>query len=198
MKKVCVLFGSPREKGNTAHLLKPFAEELKSSGCEVTSVNLYQKDIHPCMGCRTCQQGWNNVGCIVNDDMQEIFKLIMEADMLVIATPIYSWYCTAPVKAALDRLVYGMNKYYGEKRGPSLWAGKSMALICTCGYEPEKGADLFEEGMKRYCRHSELNYRGMLVERHLGYGTVFMDAKKEADAKAFASKLIIEQHHSPY
>ena len=79
-----------------------------------------------------------------------------------------------------------MNKYYGEKKGPSLWRGKKMALITTCGYRPEKGADLWEEGMRRYCKHSQLTYVGMLAERHLGYASVFMDPEKEARARAFA------------
>jgi putative NADPH-quinone reductase len=90
----------------------------------------------------------------------------------------------------LDRLVYAMNKYYGDERGPSLWKGKTMALITTCGYRPEKGADLFEEGMKRYCRHSGLMYAGMLCERHLGYNTVFMDDEKRRHAEEFAGRVI--------
>ena len=118
--------------------------------------------------------------------MQEIFDAVMNCDLLVLASPIYSWYCTPPTKCVLDRLVYGMNKYYGEKKGPSLWRGKKMALITTCGYRPEKGADLWEEGMRRYCKHSQLTYVGMLAERHLGYASVFMDPEKEARARAFA------------
>ena len=86
---------------------------------------------------------------------------------------------TAPMKAALDRLMYGMNKYYGEEKGPSIWAGKRVAIMTTCGYRPEKGADIFEDGMKRYCKHSALNYVGMLAERDLGYKATFMDEEKE-------------------
>jgi len=93
------------------------------------------------------------------------------------------------MKAVLDRLVYGMNKYYGDEKGPALWAGKPMALITTCGYAPNKGADLWEEGMKRYCKHSQLRYCGMLAERHLGYKTTFMDEGKAERAAAFANTL---------
>ena len=82
-----------------------------------------------------------------------------------------------------------MNKYYGQEKGPALWAGRSVALITTCGYPPEKGADLWEEGVRRYCRHSKLNYMGILVERHMGYQTTFMDEKKKSRAAAFAQSL---------
>ena len=63
------------------------------------------------------------------DDIYPIFDEVLAADMLILATPIYCWYCTAPMKAVLDRLMYGMNKYYGEEKGPSLWAGKHVALL---------------------------------------------------------------------
>lgn len=190
MMKYCILEGSPRKDGNTAALLNPFKEQLKAAGHEVASVFLHDKTIHPCTSCRGCQKDWSIFGCVQNDDMQEIFDLVMDCDILVLASPIYSWYCTPPMKAVLDRLVYGMNKYYGEEKGPALWAGKKMALITTCGYKPEKGADLWEEGMKRYCKHSGLIYKGMLAERFMGYNTIFMDDTKEAHARAFADMLM--------
>ncbi|MEG0156717.1 MAG: flavodoxin family protein, partial [Anaerovoracaceae bacterium] len=104
-------------------------------------------------------------------------------------SPIYSWYCTPPMKAALDRLVYAMNKYFGAQRGPALWAGKKLGIITTCGYPVETGADLWEEGMKRYCRHSQLEYLGMLAERHLGYQVEFMDEEKRNRARKFAKNI---------
>lgn len=181
--------GSPRKNGNTAGLLKPFLEELVSRKAEYDLIRLYEKQIDPCTGCRSCQKNWTSFGCIHDDDMQEIFNLILHSDVIVLATPIYSWYCTPPLKALLDRLVYGMNKYYGEEKGPSLWEGKRLAVITTCGYPPEKGADLFQIGMERYCKHSRLTYEGMLSEHDPGYRSTFMDAGKESRAREFARKL---------
>lgn len=183
--------GSPRRGGNTAALLEPFCHELRQNGAETETVWLYWRDIGPCVACRACQGEWSGFGCSRNDDVQEIFDLVLRSDLIVLATPIYSWYCTPPMKALLDRLVYGMNKFYGGgERGPSLWRGKALALLMTCGYRPEKGCDLFEEGMRRYCRHSGLRYLGSHVQRHLGYGTVFMDAEKEVLVRAFAGEIL--------
>ena len=82
---------------------------------------------------------------------------------MCIRDSIYSWYCTAPVKAALDRLVYAMDKYYGPRgKGPALLAGKPMAAVLNCGYRPEKGTDLFAEGMRRWCRHTGMRWLGSL------------------------------------
>lgn len=189
-KKICILMGSPRKNGNTAALASAFAAEAGKRGNAVEVIWLHDKEIQPCRGCRTCQKDWNSFGCPQNDDMPEIAERVLQCELLVIATPVYSWYCTPPVKAVMDRLVYGLNKYYGDEKGPSLWKGKQVALITTCGYPPEKGADLLEEGIKRYCRHSQLQYLGMLTERHLGYDTVFMDEEKEARARAFAQELL--------
>ena len=68
--------------------------------------------------------------------------------------------------------------------------GKSIAMITTCGYQPEKGADLFEESVKRYCKHSQLVYEGMLSERDLGYRSIFIDNDKKERARAFARSLL--------
>lgn len=125
--------GSPRKNGNTAALLEPFCQELTRLGAEVRTVRLYERDIQPCTACRACQQDWTAFGCSRRDDGQALFDLVLESGLIVLATPIYSWYCTPPMKALLDRLVYGMNKFYGEERGPSLWQGKALALVMTCG-----------------------------------------------------------------
>ncbi|MEA5137429.1 MAG: flavodoxin family protein [Candidatus Fimivivens sp.] len=187
-----ILMGSPRKNGNTASLLKPFLQGLTDGGAEHEMVWLYDRTVHPCTACRACQTDWSRFGCQYNDDMQTIFDKVLACDVIVLATPIYSWYCTPPMKAMLDRLVYGMNKYYGDKKGPALWAGKKLALLVTCGYRPEKGADLFEAGMIRYSKHSQLTYAGMLCERDLGYDHDFMNSSKAEHARVFAKKLLLE------
>ena len=188
--KVCALMGSPRPRGNTAALLAPFCDELRRGGGEVETFVLHDLDIRPCTACRACQRDWTAFGCPQEDDVAGIFDRVLDSDLIVLATPIYAWYCTPPMKALLDRLVYGMDKYYGGEKGPSLWAGKAMALLLTCGYRPEKGCDLFEEGMRRYCKHAGLRYLGSHAERHLGYDVPFMDGEKEARTRAFARELL--------
>lgn len=144
----------------------------------------------PLSGLPGLPAGLDGVRLPQKDDVPAIFDQVLAADLLVLATPIYSWYCTAPMKALLDRLVYGMNKFYGGEKGPSLWEGKAMALLLTCGYRPERGCDLFEEGVRRYCKHSRLRYLGSHAERHLGYDTVFMDDGKAARTRDFARSLL--------
>lgn len=188
--KYLILMGSPRSDGNTIKLVEPFMDELEKNGQQTELIWLYGKKINGCEACRCCQRDWTKFGCKHDDDMQEIFDAVLAADVIVLALPIYCWGAPAPMKAALDRLMYGMNKYYGDEKGPSLWAGKMVALLETCGYRPEKGSDLFEESMRRYCKHSQLVYAGSMAQRDLGYKATFIDDEKINASRNFARGLI--------
>jgi len=166
--KVCILMGSPRLQGNTATVLKPFMDRLEEKGAAVDYITLSDKHIEPCIDCRLCQDVYDAFGCPLKDDLQPIFDAVLQADCIIWATPIYSWNCTPPMKAVLDRLVRGMNKYYGQKKGSSLWEGKKCAIVTTCGYNIEYAAGPFEESLRRYCKHSRLTYIDKMGMRDTG------------------------------
>lgn len=185
---VLILMGSPRLHGNTAELCKPFVEELKESGAAVRYVTLADKDIKPCRGCYVCQDVADEYGCPQKDDMTAIVEDIRWADLIVLATPIYAWYCAAPMKNVLDRH-YGLNKYYGGAEG-SLWAGRKVAIIATHGYDGAYATDPFEMGIQRLCKHSGLTYVGMYsVQDHDNLAS-FRTEAAIAGAKAFARRMV--------
>ena len=111
--KLLILFASPRPNGNTAQLIDALAEVFDDS-VEVTRFDLYKMNLQSCIACRHCQEVIDRFHCIHDDDMQILFNAALESDLILFATPIYSFYCTPPMKIVLDRLVYGMCKYYGE------------------------------------------------------------------------------------
>ena len=188
--KATIIYGSPRKKGNTAALLAPFIDELQKNGVSVDYFDIYEKKIAGCKACLACQKDSEKFSCIIPDDMQPILKSMDEADLMIIAAPIYAWAAPAPVKAVIDRAIYASCKYYGDDpHGPALFKGKRLALLTTCGYPVEKGADLYEEMMKRYCKHCGLTYAGMLAERQRNLKEAFMDAAKESHAREFAKAL---------
>ena len=154
-----IFMGSPRILGNTAELCKPFINALELSGAEVRYIPLAKYHILPCRGCYDCQQVQNEYGCPLKDDMVQMVEHIRWADHIVLATPIYSWYCPSPMKALLDRH-YGLNKYYGSAQG-SLWKGKRLSLLLTHGYPASYATEPFVQGMMRLCEHSGLIYEGM-------------------------------------
>jgi len=121
--------------------------------------------------------------------MGVIFDAVLACDCLVFATPVYSWYCTPSMKTVMDRLVYSMNKFYGEVEGPCLWEGKHIALVTTCGYDIEHGAGVLEEGLRRYSEHSRLRYLGKLAVRDMDGIEYFANKAAVGLAKAFAGKV---------
>ncbi|MGN1015081.1 MAG: flavodoxin family protein [Butyricicoccus sp.] len=188
-KRVCVLLGSPRRNGNTEQLARQCVLRLEELGAACEVIRLHGKDLRPCLACRQCQQDWTRVGCVQKDEMQPVFDAVLRSDLVLFVSPIYSWYCTAPTKVVMDRLIYGCCKYYGDKRGPSLLADKRAAIVTTCGYPPERGADLWAQGVQRYCKHAQMTYLGMLAERHRSYAEEFMNEEKAQRAREFAERL---------
>ena len=185
---ILILMGSPRLHGNTAELCKPFIRELEKAHAQVRYVTLADKTIHPCLGCYACQDVSGEYGCVQHDDMYAIVEDILWADCIVLATPIYSWYCTSQMKAVLDRH-YGLNKYYRSVTG-SLWAGKKIALLVTHGYDRDYGAGPFETGIQRLCAHSKLTYLGMYSVRDEDDLASFQTEDAISGARAFARQLL--------
>lgn len=183
---VLILMGSPRLRGNTAELCKPFMEELKALGNQVRYVTLADKKINPCRGCYACQDVAGAYGCCQNDEMP--VDDILWADLIVLATPIYAWYCAGPMKNVLDRH-YGFNKFYGSAEG-SLWAGKKVAILATHGYDGAYATDPFEMGVQRLCKHSGLEYVGLYSVRDEDNLASFQTPEAVSGAKEFARKVM--------
>ena len=189
--KFCILMGSPRLKGNTAELCKPFIQELKKAGSEVKYITLADKQIASCKACYACQDISGKYGCVQKDDMYKIVDAILWADCIVLATPIYSWYCTAEMKAVLDRH-FGLNKFYRSAKG-SLWAGKRVALLLTHGYDREYATQPFVMGIQRFCEHSGLQYCGMYSVRDIDDLASFQTKEAINGSQEFARQLLSDE-----
>lgn len=102
-KKIVILNGSPRKKGNTSALAAEFTRGAKEAGHTVTEFFLDSMDIHGCKGCfgghssRECP-------CVQKDDMMQIYPAVKECDVIVLATPLYYWNMSGQIRAAVDRL----------------------------------------------------------------------------------------------
>jgi multimeric flavodoxin WrbA/protein-tyrosine-phosphatase len=96
------LQGSPRKKGNTNYLLQAFMNEAEKSGARTHVIEVAKKNIVPCIGCGSCEKKGR---CITQDDDMtlEIYPLLREADVIVLASPIYFYNVTAQLKALIDR-----------------------------------------------------------------------------------------------
>lgn len=87
--KILILNGSPRPNGNTAALVSAFVEGAKENGHEITVVPVCQKKIAGCLACEYCHTKGEG-RCIQHDDMQEVYPVLAEAEMIVLASPVDS------------------------------------------------------------------------------------------------------------
>lgn len=100
--KILVLNGSPRANGNTAKMIKAFREGAEYVGHSINVVDVARKNIRGCLACEYCH-GKGHGECIQKDDMQEVYVLLKDADMLVLASPIFYHGFSGQLKCTIDR-----------------------------------------------------------------------------------------------
>lgn len=100
--RILVLNGSPRPKGNTKQMIGAFQAGARSAGHRVDVVDVCQKRIAGCLACESCHTKGNGA-CVQKDDMEEVYGLLREAEMLVLASPIYYHNLSGQLKCVIDR-----------------------------------------------------------------------------------------------
>lgn len=99
---ILVLNGSPRSTGSTKDMVNAFKEGAESAEHIVNVVDVCKKKIAGCLACEFCHTKGHGE-CIQKDDMQEVYDLLKEAEMLVIASPIYYHGISGQLKCVIDR-----------------------------------------------------------------------------------------------
>jgi multimeric flavodoxin WrbA len=158
-KKILILKGSPRERGNSSTLAGQVAAGAKAAGAEVESIYLHGLDIRPCDACDSCTQP--GTICIIEDDMQTLYPKIRAADAIVLATPVYWFTFSAQLKLCIDRWYGFQSSNWEEMRG------RQFALVLVYG-----DSDLYTSGginaihtFESMCRYLKAEVVGMV------YGT---------------------------
>jgi multimeric flavodoxin WrbA len=132
-KKILILKGSPREKGNSAVLASQVAAGARESGAEVESFTLHNMDIRPCDACDSCQE--TGGVCVIGDDMQELYPRLRQADGILLASPIYWFTFSAQLKLCIDRW------YAFEGSEEHDLTGKKFGIVLAYG-----DSDLYTSG----------------------------------------------------
>ncbi len=103
MKKVLILSGSPRRGGNSNTLCDQFMKGAQEAGNEVEKIFVATKKIAPCMACYYCRK--HEGTCAIKDDMTDVLQKMIEADVIVLSSPVYFYSVSAQLKAVIDRTV---------------------------------------------------------------------------------------------
>jgi len=154
MNSILVLEGSPR-KGNTSQVVDWVLAGM-GRGNKVTRVKLCELAIHPCRECFTCSKTKQAAGCAQDDDMVELYDKMIDADLVIWASPIFCWNVTAQTKAVLDRC-------FALLTGEDLLKGSKWALVITAGGDAFDGADLAVAMFSRLARYGGIKYLGQHV-----------------------------------
>lgn len=147
-KKVLILSGSPRKGGNSDILCGEFARGAQEAGHQVEMIRVAEKKIRPCSACYYCRDHGGQ--CVHQDDMAQVLQQMIDADVIVLASPVYFYSIDAQLKAVIDRTVARWlevkNKefYYIVTMADEERASADTTLACFRGY-----ADCVEGAVER-------------------------------------------------
>ncbi len=125
--KTLIFNGSPRKNGDTAAIINFLLERLMG---DVKIVNAYDNRIASCIDCRACRK---NEGCVINDDMQDVYEYLKTCDNVVIASPVYYSELTGQLLGVLSRFqtYFSARRYRGEE--PFLSRKKGVVILVGGG-----------------------------------------------------------------
>lgn len=157
-KKAIVLLGSPRKNGNTSLLADAFIRGAAEAGNQTEKILLGDKNISGCLGCGACRR--NGGQCVQKDAMQEIYPKLLEADVIVFASPVYFYSWTSLMKKVIDR-TFAIEKALSHKK---------FYLISAGAAPEEQYMQTMLASFRQYisCFRGEGNAEGGHV---IGYGT---------------------------
>lgn len=167
--KVLAFNSSPMmDKGNTALILNPFLEGMREAGAEVELFYTKKLKINPCQGEFNC---WLKTPgkCWQKDDMAMLMPKLGEADVWVLATPLYVYGMTGPMKNLIDRIIPLVQPFFelrddhirhpareGTKRG-------KMVLVSNCGFWEMDNFDALLVHVKALCKNGNREFAGALL-----------------------------------
>lgn len=137
-KKALILSGSPRKGGNSDILCDEFLRGALEAGNEVEKIRVTEKKVAPCSACYCCRDHGGE--CVRRDDMTDILQKMIDADVIVLASPVYFYSINAQLKAVIDRTVARWlevkNKefYYIVTMADEAKASADTTIACFRGY----------------------------------------------------------------
>ena len=131
--KIFVAVGA-KKNGNTDKIVDQFVKGALSTNCEVITEHLFQKkNMHGCIDCQSCKR--NNGVCVWKDDIPEMIQELLDADVIVLASPVYFFSISSQLKLFIDRTYASIEKI----------KNKRVIFIATA----EGPSDLYEEDFRR-------------------------------------------------
>ena len=161
--KTIIINASPRKNWNTYKLLKGAQKGAESAGGETKFVDLYDLNFSGCRGCLACKaKNGKHEGCYFQDDLTPIIKEILEADNLIIGSPIYYGEPTASFRAIMERLIFCVVPY---EEGSYFDGNVNIGFI----YTMNAPKNYYESALKPYLTNIENLFKGSLHGEIISY-----------------------------
>jgi multimeric flavodoxin WrbA len=136
--KIVAVLGSPRPQGNSSTLARAFLKAAGERGAEVTEYLLNQMNFQGCQGCMGCKT--KSQSCVLKDDLTPVLNAIKEADLLVLASPVYFGDLSGQMKCFFDRTYSYFNPDFSCRMPP----GKNAVMVLVqANPDPDNFNDIF-------------------------------------------------------
>ena len=183
--QIVAVLGSPRAQGNSSTLARAFLQAAREQGAETREYLLNQMDFQGCQGCRGCKT--KSETCILEDDLTLVLSAVKDADVLVLASPVYFGDLSGQLKCFFDRTYSCINPDFSSRVPP----GKQAVMVLVqANPDPAQFEDIFP----RYERWLKLyGYDPVRLLRAVGVrdaGDIQAQAAVMAQAAALARELV--------
>lgn len=180
--KVLGIYASPRKGGNSDTLLDEALKAIHSKIPDAEFINVRVSDLN-LKACNACMDCFRTYKCsIKDDDFERIFKVLMEADIVIISTPIYFMGPPSHLKALIDRCLVAYAKRIKSKKGMPKRFG---SIIMTAGQPDENMFKGTRSIIKSLFWSIDVSYKGEVLsggmDRYKSVGkcpTALEDARK--------------------
>lgn len=136
--KVTCLYGSPRPRSNSTAIARRFGETAAGLGAEIREFHLNRLRYRGCQGCGTCKGRLER--CILEDDLSAVLAAVAEADVLVLASPVYYGDVSSQMKGFVDRTYSFLGPDYSNRLAP----GKKLVFVLVqAEAEEDHYADIY-------------------------------------------------------
>ena len=182
MKNILAVMGSPRKKGNTHILISKILEGAEKEGAKTDIIFLGTTNIKECDGCHVC---WQGKDCSKKDDMNNLYPLISQSDVIIFGTPVYWYGPTALMKAFLDRFVY-----FNCPENRIKIKGKSAVIVVPYEEDSLETAKPLEMLFEKSFEYLEINLTDRIIAPGVGEkGDVLKKEDKLEEAYKLGVKL---------
>lgn len=175
--KIVTLLGSPRTSGISTTIANRLTTTAAALGAKTRTYELNRLTYRGCQGCYVCKTTLDH--CVLEDDLAKVLQAAAEADVLVLATPVYYGDVSGQLKCFIDRTFSWLKPdYVGNPQPSRLTPGKKLVVVMSQGNPDEQ---LFADVYPRYSKFlGWLGFTESRLVRSCGFGPATVDAPPEA------------------